>query len=132
MQKLKSINFSKFFSILKCCLVGIVFSLIGAVVFAVVLKFTDLSSVAINYINDIIKAISIFIMVHCIKKSNDGKLIIRAVVGGVIYAILTFIIFSILNGGVSFSMSFIYDLIFAVIVSIVASIVLNLFGKKNN
>ena len=130
MQKLKSLNWSSLVSVLKCCLLGIIVTLVGVVAFAVVLKFVDLSSVAVSYINDIIKALAILTIVFCIKKSNDGKLIFKAVLGGVIYALLSFIIFSIMNGGFSFNLSFIFDLLFAVIVAIIASVIVNITYKR--
>ncbi len=131
MQKLKSINFSSFLSILKCCLFGVVVTLLGVVLFAFVLKFVDLSSIVISSVNDVIKSISIFIMVLCIKKSNDGKLLFKAILGGFLYAIISFVIFSILNGGIQFNLSFVYDLLFAVIVAVICSVILNIMSRKN-
>lgn len=131
MQKLKSLNFSGFLSILKCCLLGIVVTLVGIVIFAFVLKFVDLSSIIISSVNDIIKGLSIFVMVLCIKKSNDGKLFFKALIGGVLYALLSFFIFSILNGSVHFNLSFIYDLLFAIIVAVICSVIINILARKN-
>ena len=130
MQKFKSINWSVLISLIKCCLVGIVSTLIGVVVFAVVLKFANVPSIAISYINDIIKVVSIFIMVICIKKRDNNNLLLKSIVSGVIYAFLTFIIFSILNGGFVLNLSFVYDLLFVVITSAIAAIMLNLISKK--
>ncbi|MBQ8615625.1 MAG: TIGR04086 family membrane protein [Clostridia bacterium] len=130
MQKTK-FNFSGLLSIIKCVLIGIIATLIGIVIFSVVLKFADLSSIIISYVNDIIKAFSIFIMVMCIKKKGEGKLLIRAVIAGTIYAILSFVVFSILNGGFVFDLSFVYDLIFAIIVSAIVSVIINILNRKN-
>lgn len=131
MQKIKSLNFSSFLSILKCCLLGVVATLAGIVVFAVVLKFVDLSSVAISAVNNVIKGVSIFIMVACINKSNQGKLLFKAVFGGVLYALISFLIFSILNGGIVFDMAFVYDLLFAVAVAAICSVIVNILSRKN-
>ena len=94
------------------------------------LKFTDLSSLVISYINDAIKALSIFVVMLCIKKSNDGKLMLKAVLAGIIYACIAFIIFSIMNGGFVFNMSFVFDLLFAIVVAIITSIIVNLTIRK--
>ena len=59
MQKIKSMNWSGLLNIIKCCLIGIVTTLLGTVIFAFVLKFLSLSSKFIAYINDIIKVFSI-------------------------------------------------------------------------
>ena len=129
MQKLKSLNLG-LLSILKAVLVGIVFTLIGIVLFAVVLKFTDLSLSIVNYVNDIIKAVSIFVIILIIKRANPDKLLIKSIVAGLLYAILSFVIFSILNGAVNFNMSAVFDLLFSVIVAVIASVFLNLFSRK--
>lgn len=131
MQKLKSLNMSGILSIIKCVLLGIITTLIGIVVFAIVLKFTDLSSGVITWINNIIKALSIFVMMSAIKKANGDKLILKSIIAGIMYALLSFIIFSIMNGSFNFGLSFVYDLLFAVIVSAIVSIILNLLSRKN-
>lgn len=131
MQKLKSINWSSFFSVFKCCLLGIITTLIGVVVFAVVLKFADIPSLAVSYVNDVIKGLSIFVILICIKKSNDGKLLFKAVFAGVVYALLSFVIFSLMNGKFVINLSLVYDLLFAVIVAVIASVIVNLTFKRN-
>ena len=129
MQKLKSLNFG-ITGIIKSVLIGIVSTLVGIVIFAIVLKFANIPSNAVNYVNDVIKALSIFIMVLILKRKNTGGLLIKSVVAGLLYAVLSFIIFSILNGGMVFDMSVLFDLLFAVAVSVIVSIILNLFGKR--
>lgn len=131
MQKIKSMNKSNFTAILKACLIGIIVTLIGVVILAVILKFTDLSSNAIGYINDIIKALSIFLMVMFIKKWTDGNLLVKSIIGGLLYAVLSFLIFSILNGGFSFNMSIVYDLLFSLISAMIVAVIFNIIGRKN-
>lgn len=131
MQKLKSFNWSWLLSILKCCLIGIVATLIGTVIFAFSLKFANLSLTAISYINDLIKAFSIFIMVMCIKRANGDKLLFKALLGGAIYAVLSYIVFSILNGGFVFNLSFLYDLLFSIIVAAIVSVIINILNRRN-
>ena len=130
MQKFKSIKWSFILNILKCCLLGIVVTLIGIVIFAVVLKFVDLNSTVISYVNDIIKGVSIFIMMLCIKKLGEEKLLIKSIFAGILYAVLSFIVFSILNGGFAFNLAFIYDLLFAVIVAVLISIIFKILQTK--
>lgn len=130
MNKLKSLKLTGFLTILKCCLIGIVTTLVGIVVFAIALKFTNLNSTAISWVNDIIKGISLFFVVFCLKKKGVEKLPIKSAISGLIYAILSFVIFSILNGGMAFGLGILYDIIFAVIVAVIASIILNLVRKN--
>ena len=97
MQKIKSINLGGLLNIIKCCLIGIVATLLGTVIFAVTLKFANLSSKAIAYVNDIIKIFSIFIMVMCIRRKDNNRLLLKSIFAGIIYALLVYIVFSILN-----------------------------------
>ena len=131
MDNVKPSILSSFLSILKACLIGLVVTLLGIVLFAIVLKFVDVSSNVIGYINDAIKAISLFVTVLIIKKANNGKLLLKSIVAGVIYAVLTFIIFSILNGQVVFNMSVLYDLLFSIITAIIVSVIVNLLNRKS-
>lgn len=130
MEKEKSGISREIVSIVKSCLLGLVVTLIGTVVLAVVLKFADIPSKVVSYINDIIKALSIFFVVLVLKKSTNEKLLVRAVIAGAVYGLLSFVIFSILNGGFHFSLSILFDLNFAVVVAIVASIIFKLTSKK--
>ena len=130
MEKIKSFKFSSFLNIIKCSLLAILITLIGIVVLAVILKFVDLNSTTIHYINDVIKAIAIFIMVLSVKRNSEDKLLIKSVVAGIIYAVLCFIIFSILNGSFMLNLGFIYDLLFSIIVAVIASIILNILKRK--
>ena len=130
MQKIKSFNLSGVVNILKCCLLGIVITLVGIVALAFVLKFVDLSSITINYINDIIKGLAIFVIMLCIKKHNPDKLLLKSVVAGIIYAFLSFVIFSILNGSFVFNLAFVYDLLFSVIVAVLITIIINILKRK--
>lgn len=131
MNKVKTFNFSFFLTIIKSCLIGLISTLVGIVIFAVILKFVDLSSAVVGYINDAIKAVSIFLTISCVKKSSSDKLIYKSILAGVVYAALTYVIFSILNGGFVFNLSIIYDMLFAVVVAMIITIILNLFSRKN-
>lgn len=131
MQKIKSLNWSGFLSIMKCCMIGILTTLIGLIIFAVILKFVDLSTNIIGYVNDAIKAVSIFVMLFCIKKTNGDKLILKSIFAGLLYAVLSLIVFAILNKGFSFNLTILYDILFALIVSVIVAIIINLLHKKN-
>ena len=131
MQKIKSLNWSGFLSIIKCCMIGILTTLIGLIIFAVILKFVDLSTNIIGYVNDAIKAVSIFVMLFCIKKTNGDKLILKSIFAGLLYAVLSLIVFAILNKGFSFNLTILYDVLFALIVSVIVAIIINLLHKKN-
>ena len=130
MQKVKTNKLQGLVTIIKCGLIGIVATLIGTVIFAVVLKFANLSSTIIGYINNVIKIFSIFIMMLCVKRNNPDKLLLKALFAGAVYALLGFIVFSILNGSFNFNLSFVYDLLFAIIVAAIQSVIINIINIK--
>ncbi len=130
MQKMKSINWSGVINLIKCCLIGIVATLIGVVIFAFVLKFANLPSTFVCYINDTIKGFGIFITILCLKRIDDGRLLLKSIFAGLIYAVLCFVIFSILNGRFNLNLAFLYDLLFAVIVAVISAVIINLLKHK--
>ena len=132
MQKIKSTKFEGVLNLLKSALIGIVATLIGTVIFAVVLKFANLSSNLIAYINNIIKLFAIFIMITYVKRQTGNNLLLRAIVVGILYAILSFIIFSVLNGKFVLNSSVIFDTLFAVVVSIIVAIIINVLTNRNS
>ena len=129
MQKMK-FDFSKLGMFIKIALVGIISTLVGILIFSVILKFVDMSSTVISYINDIIKALSIFIMVLILKKLDGERLLIKSIIASLLYAILCFIVFSILNGSFAINMSLVFDLFFAIAVSVIATIIVNTLKRK--
>ena len=131
MQKIKSLNFSGVLAIIKSCLLGLIITLVGIVLFAVVLKFVDVSSAVITWVNNVIKIVSIFFVMWSVKRKAGDKLLLKAIFAGALYAILTFIIFSILNGNFAFSLAFVYDLLFAIIVAMICAVVLSLLNRKS-
>lgn len=112
-------------------MLGLVVTLVGIVIFALILKFADVSSKGIGYINDVIKAISIFIIVFCLNKKSEGKLIINSFFAGIVYSILSLVVFSILNGRFSLNLTILYDLLFSVIVALIVAIMVNLMSRKS-
>ena len=129
MQKMK-FDFSKLGMFIKIALAGIISTLVGILIFSFILKFVDMSSTVISYINDVIKALSIFIMVLILKKLDGERLLIKSIIASLLYAILCFIVFSILNGSFAINMSLVFDLFFAIAVSVIATIIVNTLKRK--
>lgn len=132
MEKSRIFSLKNLLSVLKCCLLAIAITLGGTVIFAVVLKFVDVSANIIAYVNDAIRILALFFMVLCLKKSNPNKLFLKATFGGLLYGVLTFLIFSALNASFNLNLGFIYDLLFAVISSMIITVILNIISRKNS
>jgi len=117
-------------SVIKSSLVGVVASILLVLLFAFVLKFVDLNSSVITIVDQIIKIISVFISVVALSRSDGDKLLAKGLIVGAIYSILTFIVFSILNGGINFSVAIFSDVAFSALVGGVSGIIINMFKRK--
>ena len=93
-EKLKKINLASITNILKASLIGVICSILLVLLFAFVLKFVELNSNIISIVDQIIKIISIAIAVIVLNKNCEG-LVIKSLIMGGVYSILTFIVFSI-------------------------------------
>lgn len=120
-----------FKSVIKGALIALSISLISICIFAFVLRFMDISADLIKPVNQVIKIVSIVIGALIGLKNIKEMGIISGFVVGILYTLFAFIVFSLLNGGFSFSPSFINDLLFGGIAGSIAGIVaVNFIGKK--
>ena len=129
-MKLKKLNISTFVSVLKASLIGVITSILLVLLFAFVLKFVDLNSNVISIVDQIIKILSIFIAVVTLNKYNGDKLLGKGAFVGVAYAIITFVVFSLLNGGFSLGVGIVSDIAFSAVVGGLSAILLNMISKK--
>lgn len=118
-----------FTSLLKSIILGIVISLILILVFAVILRFVDVSDGVITPVNQIIKAISIFVMLFSFSKNDNDKLLLKSIVLSFLFVVLSFFIFSFINGSFDLGIDILFDLIFGVIMGGICAVIINLFKK---
>ena len=103
-------------NILKGSLIAVSISLILILLFAVLIKLTNIPDVAISPVNQVIKIISIFFGCFlCLKKLPQKGLVTGSFVG-MLYTVLAFLIFSLLGGTFSFNLTLLSDIIFATII----------------
>lgn len=103
-------------NILKGALIAVSISLILILLFAVLIKLTNIPDVAISPVNQVIKIISIFFGCFlCLKKLPQKGLVTGSFVG-MLYTVLAFLIFSLLGGTFSFNLTLFSDIIFATII----------------
>ena len=129
-EKLKKINLTTIINVLKASLVGVVVSILLVLLFAFVLKFVDLNSGTISLVDQIIKVLSVFIAIVMLNKANDESLLLKGILVGAVYSIITFIVFSILNGGFNVGLGVLTDIAFSALVGGVSAILLNIVKKK--
>lgn len=121
----------KFFKpLLKGSLMALSFSLILICIFAFVLRFFDIPEEAIKPVNQIIKIVSILLGTLIGMKGCKEMGLITGFFIGILYTVLAFVVFSLLNGGFNFERSLINDLIFGGITGGICGIVAVNFRKK--
>lgn len=107
-------------------------SLLLVLVFAFLLKFTNIPESTIKPINQIIKGVSVFLGVFIgLKKSKELGLVSGLLIG-LVYTLLAFLVFSILSGNFSFDMTFLTDLVFGAIIGAICGIICVNIKKSAN
>ena len=82
---------------LKAGLLSLVFACIGVLVLALFAKLLNISDGVLPIINQVLKALAVFLgMLFSIK---EEKLILKGLVGAVLYWLVSVLLFSVLGGG---------------------------------
>lgn len=117
-------------TLLKSCLLGIIVSLILILIFALILKIVALDGGSIAYVNQGIKVISILFACLKMSKHLESKYFLHGMLVGAVYTILSFVIFSTLNGKFELQMSLITDLGFSMLIGAICAIISKAIVKK--
>ncbi|MGN0961858.1 MAG: TIGR04086 family membrane protein [Christensenellales bacterium] len=113
-------------SILNGTIVAISVTLVLILLFALLIRFCNISDNWIFPINQVIKIISMFVGGVVFLRKHNKKGFLKGLILGFAYYILSYIIFSILQGGFSLSISNLYDLILTVLMGgLIGIIVVN-------
>lgn len=118
--KNKSNIFSGF---IKGVLVSLLATLIGIFLFALVLRFVDLNTVVIKIVNQVIKILSVLFGVKVCLKCNKSKGLLKGAVVGVLYTVLSYLIFSLLVSSFSFGLNLVYDILFLGVAGVVCGVI---------
>ncbi len=112
--------------IIKGVLFSISLTLIAILLFAIVVKVTVFSSIAVKIVNQFIKIVSVFL--GCLLFLNDGKGLIKGGIVALLYVFLINAIFSLISG-VGFSVSFLEILLCLAVGAVSGIISINLKEK---
>ena len=116
MEKVKqSDNKNILLTSLKGSLISVCVSLVAILLFAFIIKLTGMSKGLIKVINQIIKVLSIFLGTFFILRKNGQKGLLTGIAVGLLYTIIAFVAFSILNGKFAFDITLLIDIIFGAI-----------------
>ena len=108
-----------FSSVLKGAIISVVASLIGILIFAIIVKLSGSMGTVIKTVNQFIKIISVFL--GCVFSLEEKNGLIKGVLVGILYCVMLYIIF-FLMGSNMFS-SILIDLLFMGVVGGILGIV---------
>ena len=109
------------------CIAAIV-TLAAVLVFALLVKLFSIGSGAIMAVNQVIKAVAIF--VGCMVCVKPGRGLLKGLVSGVAVIILTYFLFAILAGEIAFGWTNVLDLVFGALVGAVSGFVAGFVKNK--
>lgn len=112
-----------FLQLLKGTFWALAFSLLAILIFAFIIKYTGIQDGAIQPINQVIKAVSILIGCFVFGKKIKTKGWLFGGIIGVLFTILAFVVFSILDGSFNFNLNLITDIVFGALMGIIAGII---------
>ncbi|MBQ8443973.1 MAG: TIGR04086 family membrane protein [Clostridia bacterium] len=119
-------------NVLKGSVVALCCSLLLVLVFAFLLKFTNIPDSVISPINQVIKGISVFVGVFVgLKKSKELGLVSGLLIG-FIYTTLAFFVFSLLAGSFCLDITLLVDMIFGGVIGAVCGIICINLKKSSN
>lgn len=98
--------------LLKGAFFAVSISLVGILLFALLIKFTSISDKWIMPINQIIKIVSIFFGVLLSFERGGNQGFLKGLIIGIVYTIFAYLVFSILAGKFSFSLNSFTDMLF--------------------
>ncbi|MBE5757356.1 MAG: TIGR04086 family membrane protein [Clostridiales bacterium] len=123
-------NKNKFLSIFSGSVLAITMTIVLILLFAVIIRFTNLDDKFLFPVNQVIKIISIFIGVTIALKKDNSKGFLKGILISLIYFVLSYLIFSLLQKSWSFTLNNLYDLLLTILMGgIVGAIVINIKNR---
>ncbi len=125
MKNVEAVNSKKQFwaQVLKGVLIATSISLVGILLFALIIKFVGITDNFIMPINQVIKVLSIFFGCFVALKKQCGKGIFKGMAIGFFYTLLAYVLFSSLSGNFAFNWSLLNDLLFGVVLGGISGII---------
>ena len=131
-SSLKMSNNSFVISVAKGMLVAVCVSLILVLLFAFILKFTNIPESTIKPVNQVIKGLSILIGVFIALKKSKELGLVSGLLIGFLYTIVAFVIFSCLGGVFAFDITFLTDILFGAVMGAICGIICVNLKKSTN
>ncbi|MBS7400998.1 MAG: TIGR04086 family membrane protein [Eubacteriales bacterium] len=116
-------------SISKGVLCAVVVTLLFILGFALLVQLTGMSNQVITPVMQVVKVVCIFVAVAIAIKPAKSKGWLYGAVVGLLYMVLTFLIFSMIDGQFVIGVKALSDLLFQVLVGVVSAVILRLRNK---
>lgn len=129
MENIKEQKSSFILSVLKGVLVALSSCLILILIFAFILRFVTISDALIKPINQIIKCVSVLVGTFTALKHRKEQGLITGLFVGILFVLLSFVVFSLLDGNFEFSRTLINDFFFGGVIGAISGIIAVSFKK---
>ncbi len=116
--------------IIKAVVVAVIISLAAILIEALVVKFAGVPTGALPIINQVIKGVSILAAcLICLRLPKNGWL--RGIIVGLVYIVLAFVLFSLLNGAkFKFGLSILNDIALGAVSGLLSGIIAGVIRYK--
>lgn len=116
-------------SIFKGVMYAVVATLLFVLLFALIIKWANLGNGVIRPVMQVIKVVCIFIGVAiALRKAKKFGWLYGGLIG-ILYMVLTFLIFSLLDGNFTIGWAALSDLLFQTLVGVVSAVLLRMRNK---
>ncbi|MCL2062120.1 MAG: TIGR04086 family membrane protein [Firmicutes bacterium] len=117
---------------IRAVVVAVIISLAAILLLALLIRLLNISTNAIPIINQVIKGVSILVAcLICLRLPRNGWL--RGLIVGIVYVLLAFVIFSLLNGAqFTFGLNVLNDIALGAVSGLISGIISNLVRSKKN
>ena len=108
-------------SVIKGVGISIIATLIGVLLFALVVKHTVINGKVIKAVNQFIKVLSVFLGCFFALRGKLG--FIKGAIVGCVSTVIVYLIFSLIGSGISFGTAFSMDILFTSIVGLITGVI---------
>lgn len=117
-------------NIIRGTLFSLLFSVIGVLILTIVAKYTEIADKPIMIINQVIKVVALLFGIFLGFRGEKGGFFVGLIVG-LLYTLLSFLIFSLLSGGLDFTSITLYDFLLGIACGVISGILtVNLKGLR--
>ena len=109
------------YQIFKGVVTSVLVTLVGVLLFALILSFVDLSEAVVRPVNQFIKLSAVFL--GCFLNVKDEGIIIKGGLIGFLSTVFCFLLFCLIAGGFSSWVGFLIDLLFGVVMGVISSLI---------